>query len=268
MEAIKILSADILDIIFDGHNKEYGAYELRKSYHRRLGNALLTTGIICLVFILMYNLTPKKNSATNQMYVGGEIEISKLPPERKPDIPQIPKIKQPQIERIKWTVPLIVKENEIPREDKPPTVTEIDQASIATKTEHGIHDEITSPPIVDSKDVIEKTKGTDDPGPFIPIEIESNYPGGMEAWLRYLNKTLKYPSDAAETGIEGDVVVKFIVDKDGKTSEVEAIQGPQELRGEAIRVIKSSGKWDPAIQNGLKVKSYKQQTIKFRLETQ
>jgi protein TonB len=49
-------------------------------------------------------------------------------------------------------------------------------------------------------------------------------------------------------------------------SDVEAIQGPNELRGEAIRVIKKSGKWEPAVQNGRKVKSYKKQPITFRLE--
>ena len=60
--------------------------------------------------------------------------------------------------------------------------------------------------------------------------------------------------------------MQFIVDKEGAVSDVEAISGPNELRAEAIRVIKKSGKWEPAVQNGRKVKSYKKQPITFRLE--
>jgi protein TonB len=68
-----------------------------------------------------------------------------------------------------------------------------------------------------------------------------------------------------DQGIEGFVTVQFVVDKEGNVSNVEAVSGPQELRGEAVRVIKRSGKWTPAIQNGHKVKSYKKQPIGFRI---
>ena len=64
------------------------------------------------------------------------------------------------------------------------------------------------------------------------------------------------------------MVVQFIVDKAGTVSDVEAISGPQELRDEAVRVIKKSGKWTPAVQNGRQVKSYKKQPITFKLEAQ
>jgi protein TonB len=63
-------------------------------------------------------------------------------------------------------------------------------------------------------------------------------------------------------------VVKFIVDKEGRVSEVEALSGPTELREEAMRVVRKSGNWIPAIQNGRNVKSYKSQAIVFRLESQ
>ena len=86
--------------------------------------------------------------------------------------------------------------------------------------------------------------------------------------MRYLNKTLHYPDEAVSNEIQGDVVVQFIVDKEGNVSDVEAISGPAELREEAARVIKKSGKWTAAIQNGRQVKSYKKQPVKFRLEAQ
>jgi protein TonB len=70
--------------------------------------------------------------------------------------------------------------------------------------------------------------------------------------------------------ILGTVVVQFIVDKEGNVSDVSAISGPSEggLRDEAVRVIKKSGKWTPAVQNGRQVKSYKKQPIVFKLEAQ
>jgi protein TonB len=62
------------------------------------------------------------------------------------------------------------------------------------------------------------------------------------------------------------VVVRFIVDKEGNVSDVEAISGPAPLQKEAVRVIRLSGKWEPAIQNGRKVKSYKKQPITVHWE--
>lgn len=102
------------------------------------------------------------------------------------------------------------------------------------------------------------------------MEIESSYPGGASAWSRYLNKTLKYPQEAQDNEIQGTIIVQFIVDKEGNVSDVEAVSGPSTggLRDEAVRVIKKSGKWEPAIQNGRKVKSYKKQPITFRLEVE
>ena len=86
--------------------------------------------------------------------------------------------------------------------------------------------------------------------------------------MRYLGKSLKYPQEAIDNEVQGTIVVQFIVDKEGNVSDVEAVSGAQELRDEAIRVIKKSGKWTPAVQNGRQVKSYKKQPIVFKLETE
>ena len=101
---------------------------------------------------------------------------------------------------------------------------------------------------------------------FTKVEIESVYPGGPNAWLRFLNKTLRYPDDAISNNIQGDVIVQFIVDEKGNLSDIEAISGPNTggLREEAVRLISISGKWMPAIQNGRQVRSYKKQKISFK----
>ncbi len=98
------------------------------------------------------------------------------------------------------------------------------------------------------------------------VEIESAYPGGIGAWSRFIEKTLRYPYKAIGNEIQGVVVVKFIVGVDGSVRDIEAISGPSELRAEAIRVIKKSGVWVPAINNGVKVESYKMQPLVFKLQ--
>jgi len=103
---------------------------------------------------------------------------------------------------------------------------------------------------------------------FTKVENEADYPGGQEGWRTYLFKSLHYPQAAIDKGIKGTVVLQFIVAEDGKVSDVKAISGPKELQAESIRVIKESGTWVSAKQNGKKVKSYKRQPITYVLERQ
>jgi TonB family protein len=103
---------------------------------------------------------------------------------------------------------------------------------------------------------------------FTKVEVESGYPGGSKGWQDYLYKTFHYPNSALNNEIQGTVVVQFIVDAAGNVSNVKAISGPVDggLREEAIRVVKNSGKWIPAEQNGKKVNAYKRQPIRFMLQ--
>lgn len=100
---------------------------------------------------------------------------------------------------------------------------------------------------------------------FIKVEIESQYPGGASAWSRFLQKNLLYPDRANEDNIQGTVLVQFIVDRDGTVSDVQVISDRWRLGEAAVRIIKKSGKWEPVVQNGNQVKSYKKQPITFRL---
>jgi TonB family protein len=97
---------------------------------------------------------------------------------------------------------------------------------------------------------------------------ESEYPGGAAQWLRFLNKTLKYPENAYKKKIEGTVVVQFIVDADGNPTDIKVIKSSAngELDAEAKRVISESKDWAPAVYGGRFVKSYKKQPIVFKLQ--
>jgi TonB family protein len=101
------------------------------------------------------------------------------------------------------------------------------------------------------------------------VEIEAAFPGGTAAWLRYMNKNLRYPDDAAKRKVEGQVIVDFVVDTTGHIPETSVwVSRSVEfaLDEEATRIILNSRIWVPAIQNGRQVTSYKRQPIIFKLQ--
>src|ERR1700712_4771695 len=278
MEINKILNADILDIIFEGRNKDYGAYDLRKTYNKRMRNAMIATLVILLLLIGGYLLANKIGENSKNDVVVQDVQLEEIKQEEKkeepPPPPPPPKPEPPKVEITKFTPPKIVKDEEVKEDEKPPEVEKLEDTKIGAINQEGIKDEgIVAPPVSDAgKGVIEAPKKDEEDydKTFTKVEIESSYPGGSSAWMRYLNKTFRYPQEAQDNDIQGTVVVQFIVDKEGNVSDVEAVSGPTNggLRDEAIRVIKKSGKWEPAVQNGRKVKSYKKQPITFKLETE
>ena len=276
MDANKILNADVLDIIFEGRNKDYGAYELRKTYNKRLTMALISMAAVCgLIFLAYFLGNAMGNDKNNKKMVVQDVQLQEVKQEEKkepPPPPPPPKPEPPKVEITKFTPPKIVKDEEVKPEEKPPEVEKLEETKIGTINQEGEKDQgIVAPPVSDQgKGVIEAPKKdeTDYDKTFTKVEIESEYPGGASAWQRYLNKSLRYPQEAIDNEIQGTVVVQFIVDKAGMVSDVEAISGPEQLRDEAVRVIKKSGQWTPAVQNGRQVKSYKKQPIVFKLETQ
>ena len=268
MDAANILSADVLDIIFDARNKEYGAYDLRKNYRRRLMKAVVTmflaVVLLLVAYLLMATIKPKPKGTVDVK----DVELANVNDKKKVELIQLiqpPKqIDQPKVRTIKDMVPLIVKDN-VPTDV--PEQKDVDDAKIGNANVDGKADDgIQGPPVDEKTGVVDAPKKQDDVETiFTKVEIESQYPGGVSAWAAFLNRKLNYPQDAFDSGIEGTVIIQFIVDLQGNVSDVTAISGPEELRAAAINVIKQSNKWTPAIQNGKTVKSYKRQPITFRL---
>ena len=202
-----------------------------------------------------------------------DIELKNIKqPEERPEVPPPPPPKPPQpprVEMARFTPPRIVKDDEVKPDEKPPEVEKLEDTKIGNMNQEGVKDDgIVAPPSDNgTTGVIETPKKEEEDWDrtFTKVEIESLYPGGPAAWARFLHKNLNYPQDAIDNGIQGTVLVQFVVDKEGNVSDVTAVSGPQELRAEAIRVIKKSGRWTPAVQNGRQVKSYKSQPVGFKL---
>jgi periplasmic protein TonB len=274
MEATKILNSDMLDILFDGRNKAYGAYNLRKTYNKRIWLALAITGGITVTLFIS---TLVANSLEHDQHSGLAIPDVHLieiqpdhteetaPPPPPPPQPQV----APQIETTSFTPPRIVSDEEVNKEDMPPEVADLADTKIDVVNVSGVKDlGIATPPVVDdNKKVVEVPKpNNEDHDIFDKVEIEAEFEGGASAWARYLQRNLNNnaPIDnGAPTG-SYTVIVQFIVDKQGNISDVKALTdhgfGMEE---EAIRAIKRGPKWVPAIQNGRNVNAYKKQPITF-----
>lgn len=107
---------------------------------------------------------------------------------------------------------------------------------------------------------------TDDDVVFSVVEQEPEYPGGEEAMYKFLSDNLVYPKAAREKGIQGKVIVEFVVEKNGKISNVKAVKCVSpELDAEAVRVISKMPKWKPGVLRGEKVRSTFRLPINFQL---
>jgi protein TonB len=184
-----------------------------------------------------------------------------------PPVPPPPRVvPPPQVAMFRLSTTRIVPDEQV--KERPPANDEVKDMQIGTENKTGVDGgDIVGPPISNGlgANVVEAPKKQGDVDGFMPIEVEASFPGGPQAWARFLTKNFRYPEGAIDVGIAGTVVVQFIVDKDGNVSEVEAISGPETggLREEAVRVIKKSGKWIPALQNGRYVRAIRRQPVTF-----
>lgn len=271
MEANKILSADILDLVFEGRNKDYGAYELRKKYNERILRALLiTAGLALAIFLISFlsdTLAPKKAAVEVKDVVLEDIKQEEKKPEPPPPPPP-PKQEPPKVEMTKFTPPQIVKDNEVKKEDLPPPVEKVQDTKIDVVNQEGMKDQgIAAPPVDAGKGVVEAPKDeTNYDQTFTKVEIEASFPGGEGQWRKFLERNLN-PSTPVDNGAPAGtytVVVQFIVDKEGNVSDVKALTSHgYGMEDEAVKVIKRGPKWTPAVQNGRQVKAYRKQPITF-----
>lgn len=279
MNAKEILQASQLDILFDGKNKAYGAYALRKTYHKRIELAMMGTGLVVLLFVGSTLLPRKKADASPKVMHVDTVQLKEYKaPEKKPKvIPPPPAAAPIKMEMQRLTVPKVVDDQLVKPDEMPPKQT--DNIKVGPVTQHGINADgmLTAPPEV--KGISGNGKGPggtgnsapDYEGEFLSVQVEATYPGGAANWKKYLERGLRSQvavENGAPVGLY-TVVVSFLVAKDGSTSEVKVVSAPDPDYGtaaEAVRVIERSGKWNPAIQNGRPVIYREKQRITFKVE--
>ena len=277
MSKIDLISSDWVDLVFEGRNKAYGAYRLRKSTTKR--NILAMVAVVILLIVAFIILTVK-NFVDEQRAKVAMTQVAELTnykqPEKKAEVKQKKVEVEPErvVERvkssIKFTAPVIKKDEEVKPDEELKTQDEL----MSTKTAIGTFDvkgnDDANGEILKAKDVIaepEPPKHEEENKVFDIVEQQPLFPGGPTALMKYLSENTKYPVVAQENGVQGRVTVQFVVEKDGSISDVHVLRGVDpSLDREAVRVVKSMPRWTPGKQNGITVRVNYRVPVLFRLQ--
>ncbi|MGN6265236.1 MAG: energy transducer TonB [Ginsengibacter sp.] len=261
MEANQILQTGFLDILFEGKNKLYGAYDLRKTYNQRITKALFSSMMIMLALVTTFIISKRFEKTKAAIITVSPDNILRKIEEEKPK--PFPKLPTPvHVATVQVTKPVIVKKIEVP----PPDIHQIQAAEIDVKTVAGPKPGIgiVNPPteIIGSKIIAKPVKKESEGSTFIPIEVEAKFPGGEGAWQKYIQKAIQRELDEFTETDYGTCTVKFIVDANGSVSNVEAITMKGTRLAEiAVSTISKGPKWIPAMQNGRYVTAYRVQPV-------
>ena len=286
MSNIDLYDPKWIDLVFQNKNKEYGAYQLRKGTSKRNMLALLIL-IIAAALIggyLAWKIHADKLEAERLAYME-QLELSKLQEqakqEKKEDKPKIekpiiePKKELPQVrETQKFTAPVIKKDELVKEENQVKAMDELDaNTAVGVKDQEGTKDRTIEAARTDvvEKVVIEEPKEEVKQEVtqkiFDVVEQQPSFPGGQTALLQWLQQNIHYPPVAEENGIQGRVVVSFVVEPDGSITNVQVVRGVDpSLDKEAVRVTKAMPKWQPGKQNGQAVRVKYNLPVKFRLQ--
>src|ERR1043165_1359499 len=203
MDINKILKSDYLDIVFEGRNKAYGGYELRKNYPHRVRNAtavLLGITVLLIVYPIIAGFVAKRDKGP--VVSMKEVTLAEPPPidKTKPPPPPPPPAPPPPVKpTVKFTPPVIKKDEEVKEEEKP-TPPPDDKVAVGLENKAGDVNGI-DPGLIDKpgNGVVEQPAA---PAPVRFVEQMPEFPGDLPS---YLHDHLRYPDDARESGVEGRV---------------------------------------------------------------
>jgi protein TonB len=271
MRSENILKTDLLDLVFENRNKRYGAYELRKNYHKRLMNAIFVGLVFAAGFASMVWMVKKeKRLVVPDIKVGSIFDMTPpAPPEPPKPKPKTIRAKAPAASTKRapsqqWVTPVIT--DNLPTSKLPINLNDV-AIGDATKpgTPDGPHvvvpDPITTDRYGDAKPIASKPVDRDTP--LEAAEVMPAYPGGVTALRKFLEKNLNSPEDLEEGNII-TVRVKFIVGYDGKLKGFEILQdGGASFNKEVIRVLKRMPDWIPGKAHGENVSVFYTIPVKF-----
>ena len=280
MAQIDLISNEWSDMMFEHRNKEYGAYVLRRQTGRR--NVISMIAVLLLFAAVMvfmiaknaYEAYQKEHAVMDQV-----TELSALTQQKKKEAKverkEIPVRQEQQqvVEKVKssvkFTAPVIKKDDEVKPEDELKSQDEIMNSKVAVGALNVVGND-ESGEVLKAKEVIatEPVKPKEEENKvFDVVEQMPSYPGGMGALMQYLSSHIKYPAIAEENGIQGRVICTFVVERDGSITDVKIAKSVDpSLDKEAMRVVSSMPKWIPGKQNGSAVRVKYTLPVTFRLQ--
>ena len=278
---VDLSSKEWRDIVFEGKNKEFGAYELRKESDARHNKVMIVVVIIiAIAFILpliVNTVLPKADErpedVTEQTLVnlGEAVEDEPEPEEEqqryeeeKPEV-----LPEEVLNTVKVTEIAIVDDDKVTAEDEVKDADELKETTTAfgqSDFDKGTDDRNV---LREHKDeiVVEEKKPVEDNKVFTAVEQMPQFPGGDGALMKYIADHLKYPPVAMENNIQGRVVIQFVVTKTGKIGEVKVARSKDpDLDNEAVRVVKTLPDFIPGKMNGQSVNVWYTLPITFKLQ--
>ena len=245
-ELLKNQAVTLEEIVFEKRNKEYGAYVLRKKFRKFLLIAFLISlfsvgAAVFVPFIQAYNNRGKSVILVKTTVVS--MENIKTKDEIPPPPPPPPPPPAAAEQQVKYVAPVVVDSVKV----------EVEFATVSDVAET-----TTNEPVPEKMEVVKEEEPAivKEEEVFIIVEEQASFNGGdVKTFSDWVTKNIKYPELASENGIQGKVYVQYAVNSKGEVVDVKVVRGVDpSLDAEAIRVILSSPRWEPAKQRGNKVK--------------
>ncbi|WP_353182652.1 TonB family protein [Parapedobacter lycopersici] len=270
---LDIFKREWLDVVFEGRNKDYGAYDLRKIAPKAT-NIGLVVASIAFVLLLMAPaiarwLGIQSDSGPVEKIIETEVVLSEPPPVNEEEPPPPPPVEPPppRVDQVRMPEPKVVPAEQV-QDEEPPTVEQLKLADPGSKTIEGDPNaEIRIDLPVGEGEIDAEVTETSTDQIFQSVEINPEPPGGMAAFMQWVGKNYQYPQAAMDAGVNGQVQVSFVVERDGSLTDLKVVKDLKFGTGEAaIKMLQKAPKWSPGIQNGRPVRvAY---TLPIRLSIQ
>ena len=278
---VDLTSREWSDIVFEGRNKAYGAYVLRTESKPRHLKAFIYTiiglviiGISAYSYLSVQAYIAEQAAITDQAsqelvaFVDQAEEEPEEEVQEKVELPEPEALPEEILNTVKVTELLIAKDEEVSKEDEIKTADELKETETAfgsTDFDQGTDDRNVVREY--KNEVIVEEKKPEPEKVFTAVEQMPQFPGGEAALMKYLSQNINYPQVAMENGIQGRVIVQFVVTKNGTVGEVKVIRSvDRDLDKEAIRLCKSLPKFIPGKMHGQEVNVWYTQPITFKLQ--
>lgn len=273
MAKIDLIDNSWTDLVFEGRNQAYGAYVLRRDTGKRNVWSIVIMLIIAAIIGAVVGAQAIIANAQQEEEISAEVNLSALAKQEAEVEKKAPvEIEKPEVveqvkSSIKFVPPVIKKDNEVKEEEELKSQDDLSK----TETAIGAFDVKGNTDDADAQ-VLKAVEEVAQPEPkpaedkiFDVVEQAPTFKeGDVRSWLA---NHMQYPPVAAENGIEGTVVVGFVVERDGSISNVNVLRSPDpSLSKEAVRVVKSMPKWNPGMQNGSPVRVKYNVPVKFKLQ--
>ena len=277
MSKVDLIDNSWVELVFENKNKAYGAYQLRKETGKRNVKAMIIVfATIAAIIVAAWAKVAIENAMPKKVAIETDVELSKLAQKKEAKVERKEPVKvemeQKVVEKVKssvkFTAPEIKKDEDVKPEDELKSQDDLAKTNTAIGSFDVKGNDEAEGEVLKAKEVMAEEKPKEEETKvFDVVEQMPQFPGGQQALFEYLSKNIKYPVIAEENGVQGRVIVTFVVERDGSITDVKVVKSVDpSLDKEAQRVVKAMPHWIPGKQNGSAVRVKYTVPVTFRLQ--